>query len=69
MTVDRSGWCLKLPVSEWNQAEHDGCPKNLMSSVCACTCGHTGERTLESRGTVFQPYVSPKKPKLDTGIS
>jgi hypothetical protein len=28
---------------------------------CACDCGHKGERSLESRDTVFLPYITPKK--------
>lgn len=56
----RSGWCLKYPVTEFNQTEHDGCYKNFMSSVCECDCGHKGERSLESRETRFQPFVPPK---------
>lgn len=59
--MTRSGWCLKLPVSEYSQAEHDKCAMNFPTSVCTCECGHKGERTLESRGMVFLPYIPPKK--------
>lgn len=59
--MTRSGWCMKLPVTEYNQAEHDGCYLHFMSSDCTCDCGHKGERSLESRETVFQPYVAPRK--------
>ena len=62
--MTRSGWCLKLPVTEYSQKEHDGCAKNFSSSVCTCECGHKGERTLESRGMTWQPYVPPKKQQL-----
>jgi len=58
--MTRSGWCLKLPVTEFNQAEHDGCFLHFMSHDCTCDCGHKGERSLASRETVFQPYVPPK---------
>lgn len=58
--MTRSGWCMKLPVTEFNQEEHDGCYLYFMSSTCTCECGHKGERSLESRETIFQPYV-PKK--------
>ncbi len=62
--MTRSGWCLKLPVTEFNQAEHDGCYLYFMSTTCTCDCGHKGERSLASRETVFQPYVAPKKQQL-----
>lgn len=62
--MTRSGWCLKLPVTEYNTEEHDGCAKNFSSSTCTCTCGHKGERSLESRNMTFQPYVPPKKQQL-----
>jgi len=58
--MTRSGWCLKLPVTEFNQNEHDGCYLHFMSSTCTCDCGHKGERSLASRETVYQPYVPPK---------
>lgn len=58
--LNRSGWCLKLPITQYNQAEHDGCYKNFMSSICQCDCDHKGERSLESRETIYQPYVPPK---------
>lgn len=61
----RSGWCLKYPVTKWNQAEHDGCYKNFMSSTCECDCDHKGERSLESRATTYQPYVPPKGLKIE----
>lgn len=62
--VTRSGWCMKLPVTEYNQAEHDGCFLYFMSSTCTCECGHKGERSLASRETVYQPYLPPKKQQL-----
>jgi hypothetical protein len=55
-----SGWCMKWPVGEHNQAEHDKCPMHFSTRSCACTCGHKGERSLESRGTVYTPYIPPK---------
>lgn len=58
--MTRSGWCLKLPVTEFNQAEHDGCYLHFMTRMCTCDCGHKGERSLESRETVYQPYVPPR---------
>lgn len=61
----RSGWCLKLPVTEWNQGEHDGCPKTFPSGDCLCPCGHKGERTLESRNMSYRPYVPPKIIKVE----
>jgi hypothetical protein len=60
-TMDRSGWCLKLPISKWNQEEHDKCYLHFQTRDCMCECGHKGERSLESRETLFQPYVPPKK--------
>jgi hypothetical protein len=66
--MDRSGWCLKLPLTEYNQGEHDGCPRHFETRSCACTCGHEGERTLEQRETEFKPYVPPKKPRVDTSV-
>ena len=66
--MDRSGWCLKMPVTEWNQEEHDKCPMHFETRSCACTCGHKGERSLESRGMVFTPYIPPKT-KLDKDVS
>lgn len=59
--MDRSGWCLKLPVTEWNQAEHDLCYEHFGTRDCACTCGHAGSRSLEDRGMSFTPYIPPKK--------
>lgn len=65
MDPHRSGWCLKLPVTEWNQERHDKCPKNFPSSVCECPCNHVGERSLESRGMTWNPYVPPKAAKIE----
>jgi hypothetical protein len=31
-----------------------------MSTTCECDCDHKGERSLESRDTLFQPYTPPK---------
>jgi hypothetical protein len=62
--IGRSGWCLKLPLSAYNQAEHDKCPMHFATRSCDCTCGHEGERTLESRGMVFTPYIPPKTIKI-----
>lgn len=62
----RSGWCFKLPVSEWTQEEHDKCPKNFSSSTCECPCEHKGERSLESRNMTYQPFVPPKTLKVTT---
>lgn len=67
--MDRSGWCLKAPVTEWNQGEHDLCPLHFATRDCACECGHAGERSLEDRGMTYTPYIPAKKLKLDTGIS
>lgn len=58
--LDRSGWCLKLPLSDYNKEEHDKCPMHFATRSCSCSCGHKGERTLESRATIFTPYVPPK---------
>lgn len=55
-----SGWCMKWPVGPYNTEEHDKCPEHFQTRSCACTCGHKGSRTLESRGTTFQPYLPPK---------
>jgi len=52
---------MKLPVSEFNQTEHDGCVMHFQTRDCACECGHKGEKSLEDREMVFQPYVAPKK--------
>lgn len=60
ITPHRSGWCLKLPVSEWTQEEHDKCPKTFPQGDCQCACGHKGERTLESRGMSYSLFVPPK---------
>jgi hypothetical protein len=65
--VDRSGWCLKLPVTEFNQAEHDGCYKHFATRSCACECGHKGERTLESRDVTRYTVATPKKLKTIEG--
>lgn len=59
-----SGWCMKWPVTEYNQTEHEGCPMHFATRDCACTCGHKGERSLESRSMAFQPYVPPKPMKV-----
>jgi hypothetical protein len=59
--LDRSGWCLQLPVTKWNQEAHDKCIMHFQTRDCACDCGHKGERSLESRDTVFLPYITPKK--------
>lgn len=61
-----SGWCMKWPVSEYNEAEHDKCPMHFSTRSCACTCGHKGERTLESRGMTYQPRTTPKALKITT---
>lgn len=60
ITPHRSGWCLKLPVSEWNQEEHDKCPQSFPERECQCTCGHKGSRTLESRAMVKRAVVASK---------
>lgn len=57
--TDRSGWCLKLPVTEYNQAEHDGCYKYFMTRECACTCGHKGAKVRE--GMNIRPAPETKK--------
>jgi hypothetical protein len=67
--MDRSGWCMKLPVSEWNQDEHDKCPQHFQTRDCACTCGHAGAKSLESRGLTFQPRLAPKPLKIDNDVS
>jgi hypothetical protein len=64
ITPHRSGWCLKLPLAEHNQAEHNKCPRTFPAGDCLCSCGHKGERTLESRGMVPRPYVAPKTIKI-----
>lgn len=61
----RSGWCLKLPVSDWNRGEHDKCPKTFPSGDCLCPCDHTGERTLESRAMVPRPMIAAKPIKIE----
>lgn len=61
-----SGWCLKWPVSEYNEAEHDKCPMHFSTRSCACTCGHKGERSLESRNMTYQPRSTPKALKIET---
>lgn len=58
-----SGWCLKWPVSEYNEAEHAKCPVNFSTRSCACTCGHEGERSLEDRGIVRYEVTKPRKKK------
>lgn len=63
--MTRSGWCLKLPITEYNQAEHDGCALHFTSGDCSCECGHKGERSLESRNMTYQPYVAPKALKIE----
>lgn len=67
--MDRSGWCMKLPVTEWNTEEHDGCPEHFQTRTCACTCGHKGSRLLEDRGMQFQPVMSPKPIRVDKDVS
>jgi hypothetical protein len=52
------------PVSEYTQGEHDKCPMHFQTRDCACTCGHKGERSLESRSMTFQPYTPPRKQQL-----
>jgi hypothetical protein len=54
---------MKWPVSEWNQEEHDGCPEHFATRSCACTCGHKGSRTLESRAIVKYEVAKPKTKK------
>lgn len=63
--MDRSGWCMKLPVSDWNRAEHEKCPEHFQTRSCACECGHVGSRALADRGMTFEA-VKPKRPVLDT---
>lgn len=58
-----SGWCMKWPVSEYNQAEHDGCPMHFATRDCTCTCGHKGERSLEDRGMTRYEVTKPKPKK------
>lgn len=58
-----SGWCMKWPLSPYNQAEHDGCPEHFATRSCACTCGHKGSRTLESRAIVRYEVAKPKTKK------
>ena len=59
-----SGWCMKWPVGEHNQKEHDGCPRHFQTRSCACPCGHKGERSLESRGMTLQPVMQAKPMKI-----
>lgn len=59
-----SGWCMKWPLSDYNQEEHDKCPEHFATRSCACTCGHKGSRTLESRATVRYEVAKPKAIKL-----
>jgi hypothetical protein len=66
ITPHRSGWCLKLPVSEWTQGEHDKCPQTFPAGDCECTCGHKGSRSLESRGMSYRAVVKPKPVKIET---
>jgi hypothetical protein len=66
--MDRSGWCMKMPVTESNQAENDGCPEHFQTRSCACTCGHKGSRSLESRAMVFQPRLTPKPLRVDNDV-
>lgn len=59
--MDRSGWCLKLPVSEYNQNEHDGCPKFFTTRDCACKCGHKGARVREGMDVKPAPITEKQK--------
>lgn len=62
-----SGWCMKWPVSEWNQAEHDGCPKHFATRDCACPCDHPGEKSLVDRGITRYEVTKPKTKKEQVG--
>lgn len=66
ITPHRSGWCLKLPVSEWTQEEHDKCPQTFPEGDCLCACGHKGGRTLESRAMVPRIVAAPRPVKIET---
>lgn len=65
MDPHRSGWCLKLPVSQWSQGEHDKCPRTFPAGDCLCPCDHVGERTLESRAMVPRPVIPQRPVKVE----
>lgn len=38
-----------------NPEQHEKCPQHFTFGECQCTCGHSGERSVEDREGTFEP--------------